>query len=65
MKRVEEKYSEEAVKGFHLDGLWMQFDWGWFNVRVSNTEPMLRLNLEAPTEKAMKEKVAEVSALIK
>ena len=65
MKRVEEKYSEEAVKVFHLDGLWMQFDWGWFNVRVSNTEPMLRLNLEAPTEKAMKEKVAEVSALIK
>jgi phosphomannomutase len=32
----------------YLDGITVDFDDWWFNVRKSNTEPMLRLNLEAP-----------------
>lgn len=43
-----------------LDGLTVDFgDW-WFNLRASNTEPLLRLNLEAPTAAAVDQHVAEV-----
>ena len=31
----------------HLDGLTVDYDTWWFNLRPSNTEPLLRLNLEA------------------
>jgi len=44
----------------HLDGISVKYkDW-WFNVRKSNTEPVLRLNLEGRTEKLMEEKKAAV-----
>jgi phosphomannomutase len=48
----------------HTDGLTV--DWGdwWFNVRPSNTEPLLRLNLEARTPAARDAHVAEVLSLI-
>jgi phosphomannomutase len=47
-----------------VDGLTVDLgDW-WFNLRPSNTEPLLRLNLEAPTREACDEHVAEVRALI-
>ena len=47
-----------------LDGLTVDHDSWWFNVRPSNTEPLLRLNLEAPTEAICAARVAEVLALI-
>jgi len=46
-----------------LDGLTVQLDDWWFNLRPSNTEPLLRLNLEAPTAAAVDAHVAEVRAL--
>ena len=47
-----------------LDGLTVDLgDW-WFNLRPSNTEPLLRLNLEAPTRQECDQHVAEVVALI-
>jgi phosphomannomutase len=47
-----------------LDGLTVDFgDW-WFNLRPSNTEPLLRLNLEGPTRSAVDAHVAEVRELI-
>ena len=52
-------YSSAEVD--HLDGITVQeADW-WFNVRKSNTEPLLRLNLEAKTKKAMQKHLAEVA----
>ena len=45
------------------DGLTVDHDW-WFNLRPSNTEPLLRLNLEALTREACDAHVAEVRALI-
>jgi phosphomannomutase len=39
-------------------------DW-WFNLRVSNTEAVVRLNLEARTEALKDEKQAEVVAIVK
>lgn len=48
-----------------LDGLKVDYpDW-WFNVRPSNTEPLLRLNLEAATPELLEEKKAELLALIR
>jgi phosphomannomutase len=43
-----------------LDGLTVDYDDWWFNVRPSNTEPKLRLNLEAKTAELMEKKRAEV-----
>ncbi len=48
-----------------MDGLTVEYDDWWFNVRPSNTEPLLRLNVEAATEDLLKEKTAEVLALIR
>jgi phosphomannomutase len=47
-----------------LDGLTVDQGSWWFNLRPSNTEPLLRLNLEAPTRTECDEHVAEVLALI-
>lgn len=47
-----------------LDGLTVDYpDW-WFNVRVSNTEPLMRLNVEASNEELLKEKAAALRNLI-
>lgn len=57
---VTEAYSGAAQD--HLDGLTVDLgDW-WFNLRPSNTEPMLRLNLEAPTAAEVATRVEEVRA---
>ena len=56
-----------AYAGEHqdeLDGLTVDCGRWWFNLRPSNTEPLLRLNLEAPTRAECDERVAEVLALI-
>jgi phosphomannomutase len=57
------KYSDGNV--YQLDGVSAEFpDWH-FNVRASNTEPMLRLNLEATTRELMEKKRDEVLAFIR
>jgi len=49
----------------HLDGLTVEFtDW-WCNVRASNTEPLLRLNVEARTPEMLAAKTAELLAIIR
>jgi phosphomannomutase len=54
-----------APNVYELDGISIEYpDWH-FNVRASNTEPLLRLNLEATTEEKMVEKRDEVLALIR
>lgn len=55
LKKIEKYYKKPAIKINKLDGLTIDFkDW-WFNVRASNTEPLLRINAEAKDEKALKE----------
>jgi len=49
----------------HMDGLSVEYDDWHFNVRPSNTEPLLRLNLEATTPHRMEQKRDEVLALIR
>jgi len=48
-----------------LDGLTVEFEDWWCNVRPSNTEPLLRLNLEARTPELLREKTAMMLALIR
>jgi phosphomannomutase len=63
MNKLKEKYSDGKLD--ELDGIRIDFtDW-WFNVRPSNTEPKLRLNLEAKTKEIMEEKRDEVLGIIR
>jgi phosphomannomutase len=50
---VEKTYSSSQVTIDHLDGLTVNGDTWWFNLRPSNTEPLLRLNVEASTQAQM------------
>ena len=62
-ERLNEKFSD--AKTYQLDGNSYEYaDW-WFNVRSSNTEPLVRLNLEAKTAEQMEEKRDEILALIR
>lgn len=63
LMRLREKYADG--KQHDLDGLKVEYpDW-WFNVRPSNTEPLLRLNCEANTEALMIDRRSELLALIR
>jgi phosphomannomutase len=63
MNKLKEKYSDGKLS--ELDGIRIDFpDW-WLNVRPSNTEPKLRLNLEAKTREMMEEKRDEILAIIR
>lgn len=62
LEKLKEKYSDGTLSD--LDGVAISYpDWR-FNVRSSNTEPLLRLNVEALTKERMEEKKAELIKLI-
>ncbi len=62
--RLRERYGSLG-RVIELDGLSVEFDDWWFNVRTSNTEPLIRLNLEAKTRPQMERKRDDVLALIR
>jgi len=63
LKDIEKCYAGGKVD--RLDGLTIDFgDW-WFNIRPSNTEPLLRLNVEADTQPLLKQKTEELINLIR
>jgi phosphomannomutase len=63
LKEIKSVYSNGRIS--ELDGVTIEFDDWWMNVRPSQTEPLLRLNLEAKTKELMEEKTAEVLKLIR
>jgi phosphomannomutase len=63
LQELKERYSDGRVS--HLDGISVDFDDWHFNVRPSNTEPLLRLNLEATSEQLMERKRDEVLEVIR
>lgn len=65
LERLEQTYKKQALQVDHVDGLSVEFsDWR-FNVRLSNTEPLLRLNVEARGDKELlREKTDEVLNII-
>jgi phosphomannomutase len=64
LDKMEERYKKDGAKIFKIDGLSVLFPEWWFNLRVSETEPLIRLNLEAKSQKLMDEKKEEISQLI-
>lgn len=62
MQKLADHYTQGDVDW--LDGVTITFPNWWFNVRPSNTEPLLRLNLEADTDELVREKVDEIRTFI-
>lgn len=63
MKRVEEKYKDQITS--RIDGLTIDAGDYWFNLRLSKTENLVRLNAEAKTEEHLKTAVETIGALLK
>ena len=62
---LEKEYGEGAINIDHTDGLSVEFAEWRFNVRASNTEPLLRLNVESRANEAlMQENTQELLAKI-
>ncbi len=65
MKAVEEKYLPSAKGVDRTDGISIEFENWRFNLRASNTEPVIRLNLESRGDRAlMEEKTREISEML-
>lgn len=64
LKKIERAYEKRAVKISHLDGLTMEFAEWWFNLRFSQTEPLLRLNIEAVKKSKLQEQVFKLKKLL-
>ena len=65
LARLEAAYKDKALRVDYIDGLSMEFDRWRFNVRKSNTEPLVRLNVETRGDRALlEEKTREVLALL-
>jgi phosphomannomutase len=62
---LQEHFGKGAQSIDTMDGLTVDYSDWWFNVRPSNTEPLLRLNVEARTMEQMEQKRDEVLALIR
>jgi phosphomannomutase len=65
MTAIEEKYAAEGAQIDHLDGITIGFPTWWANVRPSNTEPLLRLNVEADSQAELERRRDEVLAVIR
>lgn len=63
MQKLKEKYADGKLD--EMDGIRIDFSDWWFSVRASNTEPKLRLNLEAKTEDLMEARRNEVLEIIR
>jgi phosphomannomutase len=67
IEQIEEfaaKYEASAKAASRLDGLRVEYDDWWFSIRASNTEPLLRLNVEARTQALLDEKIAELAEMV-
>lgn len=64
---VLDTFAERTESVDHLDGVTVELKGtpAWFNVRASNTEPLLRLNVEAPTQEEVDALVQEILGIIR
>ena len=66
LERIEAAFAgEPGVEVDHLDGLTVSTPEWWFNVRGSNTEPLLRLNAEGPDQRTMEDLRDRVLSMIR
>ena len=65
LQKLHDRYASEALDVDDTDGFSFEFPEWRFNIRMSNTEPVVRLNVETRADKALlKEKTAEIVALL-
>jgi phosphomannomutase len=62
IRELAEHYKKSSVD--YLDGITVDAGEWWFNVRKSNTEPLLRLNLEAPNREMLQAKLKELKKML-
>ncbi|MBU3896186.1 phosphomannomutase/phosphoglucomutase [Patescibacteria group bacterium] len=62
MQKVKEKYADGKID--YLDGITIQYEKWWFNLRPSNTEPLLRLTIEAEESNLLEEQKAKLVSFI-
>ncbi len=62
LEAVENKFKDARIS--HLDGVTIEYDEWWCNVRKSNTEPLVRVTLEGKTREAMERAKQEVLAIV-
>jgi phosphomannomutase len=63
IERIAQRYADGRTD--RMDGLTVEYEDWWFNVRPSNTEPLLRLNVEARTPELLSERTDEVLSIIR
>ncbi|MBI4117356.1 MAG: hypothetical protein HY451_01600 [Parcubacteria group bacterium] len=63
LKKIEESYSDGKID--KLDGITVEYPEWWFNLRPSNTEPVLRLVVEAEAKYLMEQKVKEITEAVR
>ncbi|MBV9699985.1 MAG: phosphomannomutase/phosphoglucomutase, partial [Candidatus Eremiobacteraeota bacterium] len=63
LAEIQEHYKDADID--HLDGVTISYPHWWMNVRPSNTEPLLRLNVEGDTRELMEQHRDEALALIR
>jgi len=62
LKNIKERFADAQFN--EIDGIRFDYPTWWASVRASNTEPLLRLNMEAKTQELLDEKRAEIEQLI-
>ena len=62
IKQVEQAFADGRID--HLDGVTVEYEDWWCNVRPSNTEPLLRVTLEGRDERTMRDRLAAVEAIL-
>ncbi|HZU76184.1 MAG TPA: phosphomannomutase/phosphoglucomutase [Dehalococcoidia bacterium] len=65
MAEIEQRYRRQGAAVDELDGITISFPTWWANIRPSNTEPLLRLNVEADSRAELEQKRDELLALIR
>ncbi len=63
LKQIQSEYKDASID--HLDGVTISYPNWWMNIRPSNTEPLLRLNVEGDTKELMERHRDEALALIR
>ncbi len=65
VKRIEDHYAALGATIDHLDGATVEFPSWWFNLRSSNTQPLLRLNVEADDPTTLEKETNDVLRFIR
>ena len=66
IKKLQELYASKAISEYYIDGMSLEFEDWRLNARVSNTESILRVNLETKENiDLLNEKIDEINTLLK